>query len=63
MTATLHLLACPFCGSEPVIDEIDRGIFAICCDMCKTIGPHCDGEQSIEEAARDWNTRGGKEVA
>ena len=49
---------CPFCGHDDVeIDEIDKGIIAIFCPECMTIGPHQDGEQSTEEAIRKWNER------
>jgi Lar family restriction alleviation protein len=49
---------CPFCGDQdPAIDEIDNGIWALCCNNCMTIGPHQDGEQSPAEASRKWNER------
>lgn len=54
---------CPFCGAEAEWDEIEVGIIALCCSECKTIGPHCDGEQSHEEAARKWNCRGAEDFA
>ncbi len=50
--------ACPFCGDgDPAIDEIELGIWAVCCNECKTIGPHQDGEQSAEQAIAKWNDR------
>ena len=51
------IFACPFCGSDDnvVVDEIETGIIAICCDECKTIGPHTDGAHSVEEAIEKWN--------
>lgn len=49
---------CPFCcDSDPAIDEIDTGIWAVCCNDCRTIGPHCDGAQSPEQAIEKWNAR------
>jgi Lar family restriction alleviation protein len=52
------ILPCPFCGdSDPAIDEIDSGIWAVCCDDCKMIGPHTDGEHSAEQAITAWNRR------
>lgn len=49
---------CPFCGDgDPAIDEIELGIWAVCCNDCRTIGPHCDGEQSPEDAISRWNAR------
>jgi len=57
--SAITILPCPFCGYDDVeIDEIDKGIHAICCPECRTIGPHCDGEQSIERAVERWNERG-----
>lgn len=50
---------CPFCGDgDPAIDEIELGIWAVCCNGCRTIGPHCDGEQSASVAIDRWNQRG-----
>lgn len=48
---------CPFCGSSDnvVVDEIELGIIAICCDECKAIGPHTDGTHSVEQAIEKWN--------
>lgn len=52
------IIPCPFCrDSDPGIDEIDTGIWAVCCNDCKTIGPHCDGHQTPEEAIEKWNAR------
>ena len=57
MTATT-IKPCPFCrNTKPVTDEIDKGIWAVCCNECMTIGPNQDGEQSPEEAIRKWNER------
>ena len=52
------IVCCPFCNdSDPAIDEIEVGIWAVCCNDCKTIGPHCDGVQSAEDAIARWNSR------
>ena len=49
---------CPFCRNpEPTVDEIEVGIWAICCDTCKAIGPHQDGEQSPQLALDKWNRK------
>lgn len=49
---------CPFCGNpDPAIDEIEVGIWAICCNTCKAIGPHQDGEQSPQVALDKWNRK------
>ena len=57
MTA-VPIAQCPFCGdSTRVVDKIDLGIYAVCCNDCKTIGPHRDGEQTEEDAIRRWNER------
>lgn len=55
--STPTILDCPFCGSRDnvVVDEIERGIIAICCDECNTIGPHTDGTHSVEDAIEKWN--------
>lgn len=58
MTATA-IEPCPFCNdSDPAIDEIDSGIWAVCCNDCRTIGPHQDGAQTAEQAIEKWNRRG-----
>jgi hypothetical protein len=52
------ILPCPFCSdADPAIDEIDAGIWAVCCDDCHMIGPHTDGECSTEQAIELWNRR------
>lgn len=57
MTDT-QIRACPFCGdADPAIDEIDSGIWAICCNECMTIGPHTDGAHTAEQAIAAWNGR------
>lgn len=57
-------LPCPFCGTtEPLLDEVDKGIWAIVCDSCGTQGPIIGtlgvlhGDQSPEKAAELWNKR------
>lgn len=58
LVTNIKILPCAFCGWHDVeIDEIDVGIHAICCPECRTIGPHDDGEHSVEDAVRKWNTR------
>ncbi len=60
MTITVN--PCPFCGFDDVcIDEIAPGIAAVCCDECMTVGPHCDGAQTAEEAIARWNKAGAKD--
>lgn len=55
---TTPIAPCPFCGdSDPAIDEIDIGIWALVCNGCMTIGPHQDGAQSSEQAIERWNAR------
>lgn len=55
---------CPFCGHDDVeIDEIDLGIIAICCPECRTIGPHQDGSQTVEQAIDKWNKAAARELA
>jgi len=49
---------CPFCGNADIeVDEIEIGIIAICCPECMAIGPHQDGDQSVELAIEKWNRR------
>ncbi len=56
--SAIGVLPCPFCGNtDPSIDEIDSGIWALCCDECRTIGPHTDGEQQPADAIKKWNER------
>jgi hypothetical protein len=48
----------PFCRNpEPLVNEIEVGIWAICCDICLAIGPHQDGEQSPQLALDKWNRK------
>jgi hypothetical protein len=50
--------SCPFCGEGArELDEIDAGVWAVCCERYKAIGPHCDGEQSPEQAVALWMRR------
>ena len=56
---------CPFCGTpDPLLDEVDKGIWCIVCDACGAQGPIIGslgvmhGDQSPEQAARLWNKRG-----
>lgn len=51
---------CPFCDAKESegtvkIDEIEVGIFAVCCNACKAIGPHKDGAQDRDQAVKKWN--------
>jgi Lar family restriction alleviation protein len=56
--SALAILPCAFCGYDDVeTDEIDSGIHAVCCPECQTIGPHTDGEHSVEQAIEKWNAR------
>lgn len=55
---------CPFCGEpDPVLDEVDAGIWCIVCDTCGAQGPirgtlgTMMGEQSPDKAAELWNVR------
>jgi len=49
---------CPFCGNDELdVEDIEMGIFAVVCVVCNTIGPHQDGEQSVETAISKWGTR------
>lgn len=51
---------CPFCGEpEPIIDEIQPGVFAAVCPACNAIGPHTYDRRhsSVELAARQWDER------
>lgn len=58
MTATA-IQPCPFCkDSDPAIDEIDSGIWAVCCNDCHTIGPHQDGTFTAQQAIEAWNASG-----
>ena len=48
-----RLLACPFCGSEPSLDE--RGdLFAVACKTCSARG---DEYEFGAHAVREWNRR------
>lgn len=47
---------CPFCGFDDVeIDEIDLGVYAVCCPECDAIGPW--NYTSPEAALALWNQR------
>ena len=51
-----RVLPCPFCKDpDPSVDEIEVGIWAVCCGVCRAIGPHQDGEQSPQLARDKWN--------
>lgn len=55
MNATKHK-PCPFCGSSDVsADEISPRVWAVCCHVCKTIGP--ESEAGIEQAYELWAAR------
>lgn len=55
MTATKNR-PCPFCGSSDVsADEISPRVWAVCCHVCKTIGP--ESEAGIEQAYELWAER------
>jgi len=49
------LLACPFCGCDPVhqrVEEYCEGEWYVVCEVCRATGPRCDTE---ERARRYWN--------
>jgi Lar family restriction alleviation protein len=55
--SAVALRACPFCGSADVtLDLIDTETWTVCCNECKTIGPHEWGECPVD-AIRKWNER------
>jgi hypothetical protein len=46
---------CPFCdapNSSLFVDEVAPRVWAVCCDICKAIGP--ESTQSAEHAAELW---------
>ena len=57
MTA-IPITPCPFCGNtDPAIDEIYPGTWAVCCDECGAQGPGNDAPQDSYTAIKRWNTR------
>lgn len=53
--SAIVILPCPFCAFDDVeIDEIDMGIYAVCCPECETIGP---SGKSVPLAIDHWNKR------
>jgi Lar family restriction alleviation protein len=49
---------CPFCGAADVLaEEIDMGVYAVCCEACGVIGPHGDGPFTEGDAVALWNSR------
>lgn len=60
MITTQPVKPCPFCGdSDPYIDEIRPGLWALTCNGCGTVGPHDTAEerQNPEQAQERWNER------
>jgi Lar family restriction alleviation protein len=59
--ATQELLPCPFCGSEPFIDDDTCGHSVVCCHNleCLAQGPFKPGD---DQAIEGWNNRTGKLV-
>lgn len=56
-------LACPFCktASGLNVQEVDRGVWAVCCAICNAIGPHFTHAENMIGTDRDhavacWNT-------
>jgi ribosomal protein L37AE/L43A len=59
MTEPLH---CPFCKTTSGVNvqEVDTGVWAVCCATCGCIGPHFRPEQNIvgtdrTHAVNCWN--------
>jgi len=51
------VLRCPYCcGADLAIEEIDTRTWAICCNGCRTVGPHHTGQDQYE-AITAWNQR------
>jgi hypothetical protein len=54
-------IACPFCpNAEPSVQEVDMGVWAVCCDQCNCTGPISDfgaSSQTREQAVANWNNR------
>jgi len=53
---------CPFCGdTDPAIDQVELGVWAIVCNDCNCTGPiqefHTGKGQSAELAIELWNKR------
>jgi len=52
---------CPFCGdTDPAIDEVDSGVWAIVCNDCGCTGPienYSNATQTPERATELWNAR------
>lgn len=56
-------LPCPFCktSSGLNVQEVDRGVYAVCCAICNAIGPHFSPVENAigtdrEHAINCWNT-------
>lgn len=60
---TTPVLPCPFCGdTDPAIDQVELGVWAVVCNDCNCTGPieefHTGKGQSAELAIKLWNRRG-----
>lgn len=60
MSATT-IRPCPFCGdSDPAIDEVEMGVWAVVCNGCGCTGPienYEAAKQPPEKAIELWNKR------
>jgi Lar family restriction alleviation protein len=60
--SAIPVLPCPFCGdTDPGIDEVELGVWAIVCNGCGCTGPiesYYAAKQSPEKATELWNKRG-----
>lgn len=47
---------CPFCGSTDLTtDEISPKVWAVCCNVCKAIGP--ESLADLADAEERWTSR------
>lgn len=58
----MKIKACPFCGSQPVIEpSIKEGFWTVFCNSMEClVGPEADDYESKDLALKAWNTRHNK---
>lgn len=62
--SAIHIKPCPFCGNaNPTMEEVDMGVWALCCDKCNATGPISSfngAGQTGSMAIEAWNRRPGE---
>ena len=60
----VEIKPCPFCGAtDPMLDDIDGDVWAVCCEDCGAIGPNVEDDLSDKvgsAAIEAWNKRPGE---